>query len=68
MVTADLVLELGIVLAVLLVLLEIPRIIRADRESMAAAHRHPIRHHPRPPGVHVHPIHVGPRSAHHHAT
>jgi hypothetical protein len=59
MVTADLVLELAVVLLIFVVILAIPRLLVADRESLAALHRQQvIRQHARPHArvrsVHVH--------------
>ena len=60
MVTADLILELAVVLTVFVVLLAIPRMLAADKESRAALRRQQALHH----DVHAHARVPSSRSRH----
>ena len=57
MVTADLVLELAVVLLIFVLILAIPRMLVADRESLAALHRQQVIHRHAQPHARVRSIH-----------
>lgn len=65
MVTGDLVLELAAVLVIFVVALALPRMLAADRQSLAALHRQQgLRRHVQSPGrvqsIHAHPHGASP--------
>ena len=54
MVAADLILELAVVLMIFVVILTIPRMMGADRESVAMLNRQQVIHHAHPRGEQRH--------------
>ncbi len=71
MITADLVLELAVVLLIFVVILAIPRVLVADRESLAALRREQHREQAIHRRLHAHPrvrsIHAHRHDEHRHA-
>ena len=67
MVTADMVLLSAVVLVVVVALLAIPRMMRADEETLAALHRQQAMHQHLPTHSQVEAIHALPHDEHRHA-